>query len=373
MPHDLHSVAAAFRIQGDFAQARPYGSGHINDTYAVTFDQAGTPLRYLFQRINDRVFKNVPALMDNIARVSAHAQARLAAQGRPDASRRALTLVTTRDDQPYHRDDDGNHWRAYLFVENATGHDIVQSPEQAYQAARAFGHFQKLLVDLPGPRLHETIPDFHNTLKRFEAFEAALHADAHNRAANARPEIDWLLQRRELASALLQLHAQGLVPERITHNDTKLNNVLLDNHTHEALCVIDLDTVMPGLALYDFGDMVRTSTSPVAEDEPDPTRVAMRLPMFEALARGYLEAAGGFLTPDEVAALPLAGMVITLTIGTRFLTDYLNGDTYFKTHRPDHNLQRCRTQFALVDAIQAQRDDMDAIVQRLAAEHTAHA
>ncbi len=361
--HNLKAVAEAFYIHGDYVSATPYGSGHINDTYLLVFDQAGKSARYILQRINHDIFKDVPALMANISRVCGHVQARLHAEDRPDASRRALTLIPTRDGAAFHQDAAGLFWRVYLFVENATGYDIIESTNQAYEAARAFGVFQKLLVDLPGKRLNETIPDFHHTPKRFAAFEAALKADTHNRAALAKPEIDWLLKHRELAGALLSLHRQGLVPERITHNDTKLNNVLIDNDTQEAVCVIDLDTLMPGLALYDFGDLVRTSTSPVAEDEMDASKVTMQMPMFEALARGYLEAAGEFLTPTEIASLPLSGMVITLTIGTRFLTDFLQGDGYFKTHRENHNLERCRTQFALVDSIEAQWDAMDAVVR----------
>ena len=360
---DINTVANAFEIDGEFVSASPYGAGHINDTYLVVFDHQGRLKRTILQRINHDIFKDVPALMENISRVCSHARSRLMAEGVSDADRRVLTLIPTHDGGSYHRDATGSYWRMYLFIENATGYDIVESTTQAYEAARAFGLFQKLLVDLPGKRLNETIPDFHHTPKRYAAFEAALEADTHNRAALAKSEIDWLIRRRDLAGALIDLHDKGLIPERVTHNDTKLNNVLIDNDTQEALCVIDLDTLMPGLSLYDFGDLVRTSTSPVAEDEPDAGKVEMQLPMFEALARGYLDAAGECLTPMEIAALPLGGMVITLTIGIRFLTDFLRGDRYFKTRRPNHNLERCRTQFALVDSIEAQRDAMDAVVR----------
>ncbi|MFW6154976.1 MAG: phosphotransferase enzyme family protein [Planctomycetota bacterium] len=366
MKPDFRSLAAAFRLYGNFVSAVPHGSGHINDTYALTYSQGGAPVRYLLQRVNHTIFTNVPALMDNVSRVCAHAQARLAADGCPDASRRALTLIPTRHGAPFHRDNDGGYWRVYVFIEGATGHDIARTPAQAFEAARAFGAFQTLLVDLPGERLHETIPDFHNTPKRYEAFQAALDADAHNRAIRAKAEIGWLRARRDRASALLDLHRQALVPERITHNDTKLNNVLLDDVTGEALCVIDLDTLMPGLALYDFGDLVRNGTNPAAEDEPDVSTVTMHLPMFDALVRGYLGAAGDVLTPAEIANLPLGGMVVTYEQALRFMTDYLQGDTYYKTRRPDHNLDRSRTQIALVDSIDAQRDAMDACVRAVA-------
>ncbi len=366
MHHDVKTVAKAFAIHGDYQSAERYGSGHINDTYLLTMNQAGAPVRYLLQRINHDVFTDVPRLMENISRVLGHMQARLADEAVVDATRRALTLVPTRDNELFHRDSDGLYWRSYLFVEGARSYDVVESSDLAYTAARAFGQFQRLLTDLPGDRLHETIADFHHTPKRFAAFEAVLESDPCDRARLARPEIEWLLARRDFAGSLLDLHAQGLIPERIAHNDTKLNNVLIDDATGEAICVIDLDTVMPGLALYDFGDLVRTSTSPVAEDEPDPSNVVMQMPMFRALAQGYLDAAGDFLTPGEIASLPLAGMVIALTIGMRFLTDFLQGDTYFKTQRPQQNLQRCRTQFAMVDSIDAQRKEMDSFVESYA-------
>jgi hypothetical protein len=359
MSNDLRQVVRSFQIRGDFVSAQPYGSGHINDTYAVVVSRGKTQARYILQRINNTIFNDVPALMSNVARVCDHAQARLAREGCDDASRRALTLIPTRDGASFYQDSDGGYWRVYIFVEDATGYDIIKNENQAYEAARAFGGFQKLLVDLAGDRLHETIPGFHDTRKRYAAFEAALSADAHNRAADAKAEIDWVLAHKDLTGGLLELHEQGLMPERVTHNDTKLNNVLIDNNTHEALCVIDLDTLMPGLALYDFGDLVRTSTSPVAEDEPDASKVTMQTSIYKALVRGYLEAAGDFLTDTERTNLPLAGKVMTFECGIRFLTDYLQGDTYFKTQRPGHNLDRCRTQFALVDSIDVQQGKMN--------------
>jgi hypothetical protein len=238
----------------------------------------------------------------------------------------------------------------------------VQSPQQAYEAARAFGRFQALVADLLAPRLHDTIPDFHHTPKRFAALDAAIHADKANRAQPAKSEIEFSRQRIAITGSLL---AAGL-PERITHNDTKFNNVMLDDQTGEAVCVVDLDTVMPGLALYDFGDMVRTTTSPAAEDERDLSKVTMQFPMFEALVRGYLSSAGEFLTPGEIRQLAFAGKLITFEIGIRFLTDYLTGDTYFKVHRPDHNLDRCRAQFRLVESIEQQEEEMNRLVDRLA-------
>jgi len=357
LKHDVRAVARHFEIVGDYLAAASYGSGHINDTYCVNFDQGGQSVRYIFQRINHNIFKTPVALMENVQRVTAHLAAKVA--GEPGASRRVLTLVSARDGRAWHVDAEGNHWRVYVFIEKARTFDAVESAGQAFQAARAFGQFQKWLADLPAPRLHDTIPDFHHTPKRFAALETALAADAANRAKLARPEIEFALRHREICGLLL---AAGL-PERVTHNDTKFNNVLLDDATGQGICVIDLDTVMPGLALYDFGDMVRTTTSPAQEDERDLSRVTMQFPMFEALARGYLSAAADCLTPAEKKFLPCSGKLITFEIGLRFLTDFLAGDVYFKVHRAGHNLDRCRTQFKLVESIERQEPEMNRLVE----------
>lgn len=361
---DLPAVLRAFPLRGFYRAGAPYGSGHINDTFVVTMDQAGTAVRYLLQRINERVFTNVAALMENIQRVTEHATRRAAESGHPDASRRALALVTARDGQPYHRDAQGGCWRCYLFIERARTYDLVERPEQAMAAARAFGEFQRLLVDLPGRRLHETIPFFHHTRRRFEAFQRAVDADAHGRAAQARSEIDFALKQEPLADLLLDLQARGEIPERVTHNDTKFNNVMLDDDTHEGICVIDLDTVMPGIALNDFGDMIRSATNSTAEDERDLSAVHARLPIFEALVKGYLAAARPFLNEAELAHLAVSGQVITFEIGIRFLTDFLAGDTYFKIKRPNHNLDRAANQFAMVRSLAAQQSVMESIVKR---------
>lgn len=359
MPPDFRELVSNFCVYGEFCSAEPYGSGHINDTYCAVFHQAGRPVRYILQRINHFVFKNPVALMENIQRVTSHLAARVA--GEAEASRRTLTLVPTHEGSAWHVDTKGNHWRMYLFIERAQTYDAVESPEQAFEAANAFGRFQKLLADLPLPRLHDTVPDFHHTPRRFAALEQALAADVAGRAAQAGPEIRFALRRKSMAGGLL---SAGL-PERVTHNDTKFNNVMLDDATGKGICVIDLDTVMPGLALYDFGDMVRTTTSPAAEDERDLSRVKMQFPMFEALLRGYLSAAGDFLTTAEKQHLAFAGKLITFEIGIRFLTDFLAGDVYFKVHRDGHNLDRCRTQFRLVESIEEQEQKMNRLVEKL--------
>jgi len=357
--HDARQVASQFQIYGEFINAGPYGSGHINDTYCAVFNQGGTPVRYILQRINHHVFKTPVALMENVERVTTHISKKVA--GHPDFSRCGLTLIPARDGRAWHSDEGGNYWRTYIFVENARTYDAVESPQQAFQAARAFGRFQKLLADLPAPRLHDTIPGFHHTPQRFAKLEAAIAADPANRARLAKSEIEFALNHKAMAGVLL---AAGL-PERVTHNDTKLNNVMLDDKTGEGICVIDLDTVMPGLAPYDFGDIVRTSTSPAKEDERDLSKVQMQFPMFEALARGYLETAAEFLTKAERQLLVLSGKLITFEIGIRFLTDYLEGDSYFKVHREGHNLDRCRTQFKLVESIERQEGAMNKLVEKL--------
>ena len=356
LKHDVGAVARQFQIYGAFLGAEPYGSGHINDTYRAVYDQGGTRVSYILQRINHNVFKTPVALMENVQRVTAHLGKRCA--GQSDPSRRVLTLIPTHDDAAYYRDAEGNHWRTYIFVGQSRTFDAVESPAQAFQAAKAFGLFQKLLADLPSPRLHDTVPDFHHTPRRFAALETAIQADAANRAKLALLEIEFAMRHKEMCGVLLD----AKLPERVTHNDAKLNNVMLDDATGEGICVIDLDTVMPGLALYDFGDMVRTTTSPAKEDELDLSRVKMQFPMFEALARGYLSSASEFLTPAEKKFLPFAGKLITFEIGIRFLTDYLAGDTYFKVHREGHNLDRCRTQFKLVESIEKQESAMARLV-----------
>jgi len=299
------------------------------------------------------------ALMENVARVTSHLAAKL--KGEPDRARRVLTPISARDGHAWHMDAEGSYWRAYRFIEGARSYDALESAEQANEAAKAFGRFQQLLADLPAPRLHETIPDFHNTPRRFTAFEHAVAADAANRAVNARAEIDFAFAHRPIAGVLLNAN----LPVRVTHNDTKINNVLLDDATGEGLCVIDLDTVMPGLALYDFGDMVRTATSPAAEDERNLSKVTMQFPMFEAVLRGYLSAAGSFLAAAEKQHLVAAGKVITFEQGIRFLTDYLGGDIYYKVHRDGQNLDRCRAQFKLVASIEEQEEAMHGLVNEL--------
>jgi hypothetical protein len=356
----LSAIAQHFAIPGACISVVPYGSGHINDTYRVVFHpRNGAEEHYILQRINTRIFKDPLALMQNIQRVTSHLASRVT--GSPDSHRHVLTLIPSGDGWPIHADPGGGIWRCYRFIENARTFDIAESPAQAYEAAFAFGRFQGLLADLPAPRLHDTIPGFHNTPSRLEAFERVIAADSAQRVQLAQPEIDFLLARRSLARQLLDAN----LPERVTHNDTKINNVMFDERSGKGICVIDLDTVMPGLALYDFGDMVRTMTSSAAEDETDLAKVEMRFSMFEAITRGYLAAIGNTLTLQEKQHLIVAGKVITYEQALRFLADYLAGDPYYKTHRPNHNLDRCRTQVRLLASIEEQEKSMQALLASL--------
>ena len=361
----LREISKQFQIYGEILHAETFKIGHINETYSATYDQGGTRVRYIHQKINKHVFKNPPAVMQNIMRVTTHFRRKLEAQEARDITRRSLVVIPASNGRAYCRSRDGEYWRTFVFVEGVETFEAVQSPEQALQAGRAFGEFQSLLVDLPGERLNETIPDFHHTRKRFTAFQQALQRDHYNRAKEARPEINFTLKHEPVVDVILNATAKRKIPERITHNDTKFNNVMLDTLTGEAKCVVDLDTVMPGCVLYDFGDMVRTTTSPTLEDEPDLAKVKMQMPMFKQLASGYLSSAGRFLTRAEKSYIAFSGKLITFEIGLRFLTDYLSGDTYFRIHRPGHNLDRCRTQFKLVESIERQENAMQKFVDRL--------
>lgn len=364
--HDVRQVSALFDMRADFVDAQPYGSGHINDTYCAWYDQAGMRIRYIHQRINHQIFKDPAALMENIQRVTAHSLERLLDQNHPEAHRRTLTVIPGVDGKPYVVDREGNFWRTYPFIERARGYDEIRTNLQAEHAAKAFGEFQKLAANLGGERLHETIPNFHHTPKRLLALQDAIAADIAGRARSCQPEIEFALARANDCRRVTDLIAAGVIPERVTHNDTKLNNVLLDDVTSEGICVIDLDTTMPGSVLYDFGDMVRTATPTTREDEVDLSLVGIRLDRFDALVRGYVESASSFLNRAEIDLLAFSGKLLTLECGIRFLTDHLQGDIYFKTKRPGHNIDRCRAQFAMVKAIEENLERMEEMVQAAA-------
>jgi len=365
MNHDpkyLYSVVRMFAVRGTCQGVGPYGTGHINDTYLVNLADGAAVTPYILQRINHNIFKNPPLLMDNILRVTSHVRKKLAGIPGADPDRESLTVVPTKEGAPFLHDEQGNFWRMYIFIKDARTYDICETIQQAYETAAAFGRFQALLADLPGGRLHETIPYFHHTPRRFKTLEESVARDQHNRCHEAKREIEFCLKHQKLASALTDLLESGKMPERISHNDSKINNVMMDCSGGRGICVIDLDTVMSGSCLYDFGDMVRTAARTMDEDERDLAKVILKIEFFEALTRGYLETARSFLTPVEIENMVTSGKVITFTIGIRFLADYLMGDVYFKIHRPGHNLDRARVQFKLLSSIEEQEEKMREIV-----------
>ncbi len=360
----LDEVARQFCFQGHCIEAMPYGTGHINRTYVTRCAAPGDGRRrYLLQCINVNVFPDPPALMENIERVTRHLRSRISAAG-GDPQRETLNLVPTTDGALFHKDSAGNTWRAYLFIEGAQAYEMATSLAHVYNAGQAFGNFQRMLADFPANALHEVLPGFHDTPRRFAAFVETLARDRVNRAAGAREEIRFIEQRASETAVLAELLDQGRLPIQVTHYDAKFSNVLMDDITGKGLCVIDLDTVMAGSVLYDFGDAARAGAALAAEDEPDFARAGISLETFEALTRGYLDAARGFLTPTELDYLPFAARLITLEQAIRFLNDYLNGDIYYKINRPAHNLDRARTQIQMLHDMEKQYDSMVAIVTR---------
>jgi len=363
MTPDWTTLVPNFCFEGEFIGAEHIPSGHINDSYAAWFRKPdGTYHRYLLQRINHHVFRSPEELMANIAGITAHLRTKIVAGG-GNPLRETITLIPCAQGNSFYQTLDGDYWRAALFIEGAKTYDVVKNLAHVYGAAKAFGNFQRLVSDFPVDQLHETIPAFHHTPKRFDAFVAAVERDAHNRAASVRAEIEFVERRAGETSVLVDLLAQGRLPLRVTHNDTKFNNVLIDDATGEGICVIDLDTVMPGLSLYDFGDAVRSGANSAAEDEQDLSMVTVDLGVFEHFTAGYLDAARGFLIPLEIDYLPFSARLMTFECGRRFLTDYLDGDIYFRIHRPDHNLDRSRTQFKMVHDMEARYDQLVSIVE----------
>lgn len=349
----MEQVLDLFRLNGRPVSCDPYGEGHINLTFLTVTD---TGKRYILQRLSRAAFHDIPGLMGNVAAVTEFLAARS-----PDP-RSSLHLIPTLDGRSFCRDSEGEFWRVYDFVEDSLCLQTPETPEDFYQSAVAFGQFQCRLRDFPAETLCETIPNFHNTPDRYRKFHMAVDADAVGRLSSVLPEVRFLLEREEKAGTLQRLREGGELPVRVTHNDTKLNNVMLDAVTRKALCVIDLDTVMPGLVAYDFGDSIRFGASTASEDEKDLSRVEMSLDLYETYARGFIPACGG-LTAAELESLPLGAWTMTLENGLRFLTDYLEGDHYYHITRPEHNLDRCRTQLKLVSDMEQKWDPMTAIIR----------
>ena len=359
---ELDGICAAFDCPGTWISSCPIPSGHINDTYCSEFDESGRRVKYVNQRINHKVFREPDLLMENIERVTRFAREQISAAG-GDPDRESLTIVPTREGRSFHRTPEGSYWRMFLYIDGARTYDRVGNVRHVYAASKAFGNFQKMLSGLPGGRLHETIPNFHHSRKRYDALREAVEFDPVRRAGGVKPEIDFVLAREQDTGVVVDGLGSGRIPERVTHNDTKLNNVMIDDCTGEGICVIDLDTVMPGSALYDFGDSVRLVAATADEDERDLGKVGFDIVMFDRLAAGYLDAAREFLVPAETELLAFSAKLLTLECGIRFLTDHLKGDVYFKVHRADHNLDRARTQFKMVAEMERRMADMEAVIR----------
>jgi len=355
-------ILSHFNFAGEYTGIVPHRFGHIHDTYFVDYRGInGRGSRYVIQRINHFVFKQPEMVMDNILAITTHLRRKLTGLGK-DPGRGTLSLIPTRDGQTFYRAADGQYWRAYVFIENAQTYMVPENLQHVYHAARAYGDFQQLLSDFPIDQLHCTIPDFHHTSKRFNTFMEVVEQDPVERASKVRAEIDFLLQRRSGTSVLVGLIEEGKLPLRVTHNDTKFNNVMIDDNSGEAICVIDLDTVMPGSALYDFGDAIRSIANTAGEDEPDLSKVHFSMQVFNKYTEGYLDSTRGLLTRTEIDNLAFSAWLMTLECGMRFLSDYLSGDVYFRIDHADHNLDRCRTQFKLVQEIESGFDTMQRIV-----------
>lgn len=359
----LKEVIDSFDFAGTLLDKKAWGNGHINDTYLLMYGQEQKNVRYILQKMNKGIFTQPEELMENVMNVTSYLRKIIIKNGgNPD--RETLNVILAKDGRPFYVDSIGEYWRAYIYIEDTTCFEHVERPEDFYESAVAFGNFQRLLADYPAETLHETIKGFHDTKARFAVFKQAIADDICGRAASVQKEIEFVLAREDVANCFGDLLANGELILRVTHNDTKLNNIMMDNKTRKGVCVIDLDTVMPGLAMNDFGDSVRFGASTAAEDEQDLDKVWCDMELFELYTKGFIEGCGGKLTKKEIELLPMGAKVMTFECGMRFLTDYLQGDTYFKIHREHHNLDRCRTQFKLVADMEAKWEKMQEIVKK---------
>lgn len=354
----IYDIFSTFSVEAKMVSARPFGSGHINDTYRVTTD-AGK--NYLLQKINHFVFKDVPGLMNNIVHVTRHLEQKLSQIRGASPDKEVLTPIAVSDGNFYVKDKAGDYWRVFVFLNHTRSYDQVLTEKQAFEGGKAFGRFQALLADLDPNLLIDTIPDFHNIESRLANLDRAIQADAAHRLNKLSAEIKFVNERRGAMMRVLEAGRAGLIPQRIIHNDTKFNNVLLDEHDR-AQCVIDLDTVMPGYVAYDFGDAIRTIINNAPEDEPDLRLVNLNIPLFTAYTKAYMQQAAGFLTEAEVNSMIDGVLLLPYMQGVRFLTDYLNGDIYFKIHSPWHNLQRAKAQFQLVKKLEDAEETLNNIL-----------
>jgi Ser/Thr protein kinase RdoA (MazF antagonist) len=363
MEYNLKEIFESFTPDGTYLTGEPYGSGHIHDTFRVETKEKDKD-DYILQRLNNKIFKNIPELQNNIERVTIHLRNKIEAIPGSNVKRECLRLIPSLEGKSWIVDKNGNYWRMYIFISNHRSYNIVDSPDKAFEGGKAIGRFQAMLSDMPGGPLFETIPSFHNIEKRDETFNLKVKENPVGRVSSVRNEIDQFLQRAEEMKIILKLGREGKIPIRITHNDTKFNNILLDEND-KALCVIDLDTVMPGYVHYDFGDAIRTATNTANEDEKDLSKVKMDINLFKAYAEGYLSGTANTLNDIEKEYLAFAPKLITYTIGLRFLTDYIDGDNYFKIHHELHNIQRARAQLQLVKSMEEQYDSMKKIISKL--------
>ncbi len=364
---ELRAIIDRFQFEGELTDCEEIKTGHINRTYRLRFAQTGATRDYVLQRINNYVFKKPDEVMENVRLVTEHLARAIAAKGE-NPENRVLRLVLNREGGTMVDDGKDGFWRAYDFILGARTVDRVEGPAQFREIGRAFGEFQSMLSDFPIDRLHDTIPFFHDTRKRLGDFERSVAADVKGRAAAVSAEIEFVRSRGVAMCRIVEMIESGEIPLRVTHNDTKINNVMLDADTGEALCVIDLDTVMPGSALYDFGDAIRYGASTAAEDERDLSRVRLDIDLFAAFTEGFVSMTAGRLSAAELENLPLGALVMTYENGLRFLADYLDGDIYFRVEAPDQNLARARCQFRLLEDMEAKRAQMDAIVGELIAK-----
>jgi hypothetical protein len=361
--NDLKEIFDRFVTEGTYLLGEPYGNGHIHDTFRIETIEKDKD-DYIIQRLNTRIFKNIPELQNNIERVTVHLRNRLKAVSGSDPKRECLSLIPSREGKSWITDKSGNYWRMYIFISNHKTYNVVDSPGKAFEGGKAIGRFQAMLSDMPGDPLFDTIPFFHDIEKRLETFNLTISRDPVNRVGMVGNEINLVLERTEEMKVILKLGKEGKIPLRITHNDTKFNNILLDEND-KALCVIDLDTVMPGYVHYDFGDAIRTATNTASEDEGDLAKVNMDIELFRAYSEGFLSETGKTLNQVEKEYLAFAPRLITYTIALRFLTDFIDGDNYFKIHHELHNLQRARAQLRLVRSMEEQYSDMQSIIRKL--------
>jgi len=359
------TIISQFSIPGTLIKSERFGSGLINDTFLCEFEDSGAIRRYILQRINTLVFQRPEQVMHNVEAVTMHIVKRLHAEGLVDPSSMTPVLINTRSGRSFFHEDSRDYWRAFHFIGNGTVFDTVRNRQHAYEIGRGVGRFQSLVSDLPPDWLHDTLPGFHYTPNYLSDYDNALRADVNKRAAAIRAESAFIHHRRSLAPVLTDLIASHDLPLRIVHNDPKVNNIMVHRETGKALCMLDLDTVKPGIVHFDFGDCVRSAANPAGEDAMDPESITIDLELFEAIAEGYLSEAGAFLTTKELAMLPKSVQVITFELGLRFLADYLHGDTYFKTHYPTHNLHRARVQFRLLESIEAAEERMTSCIEQL--------